>query len=157
MGNIGRTLMLLMLVAMITRDALGKRTCFVSLRLKTTKGHFDRDIEDFTTRAFLGSCSKVERDCPGRLLEHVSNIFGPEVNPMKGDTSINMCKLFGMEILPEHNPDVDVKYKASSCGNEGYMGIGNLCCFKCAAGPYTFYHPINNCAPTERPAWCLPA
>ncbi|KAK7068259.1 hypothetical protein SK128_007480 [Halocaridina rubra] len=65
-----------------------------------------------------------------------------------------MCELFGRELLPSDEGDVDIKYKASSCGTEGYMGIGRLCCFKCRAGPYTFYHPIDHCAPTARPAWC---
>ncbi|XP_064078576.1 uncharacterized protein LOC135196035 [Macrobrachium nipponense] len=146
---------LLIAAMVLSHMSTAKRTCFTSLRLKTISGYEERDIPDFEISSFLGICSKAKKDCPGRLLEHVKNIFGPEVNPMTGNTSLRMCELFGREILPSDDPDVDVSYKVSNCGNEGYMGIGRLCCFKCKAGPYTFFHPIDNCAPTARPAWCL--
>ncbi|XP_064078577.1 uncharacterized protein LOC135196036 [Macrobrachium nipponense] len=134
--------------------ASAKRTCFTSLRLKTTSGFVEKEFEGFETRAFLGTCATVKKDCPGKLLEHVKNKFGPQVNPMGGETATNMCKFFDKEILPSDDPVVDVKYKASSCGNEGYMSIGRLCCFKCIFGPFTLFQPIDNCAPTARPSWC---
>ncbi|XP_066964043.1 uncharacterized protein [Macrobrachium rosenbergii] len=146
---------LLIAVTLLSHMSTAKRTCFTSLRLKTNSGFVEKDIPDFEISSFLGFCSQPKKDCPGRLLEHVRNIFGPDVNPMVGSTARNMCQLFDSEILPTDDPDVDVFYKVSSCGNEGYMGIGKLCCFKCTAGPYTFFHPIDNCAPTARPSWCL--
>ncbi|XP_066964369.1 uncharacterized protein [Macrobrachium rosenbergii] len=149
-----RSALVLAAVTLVLHVASAKRTCFTNLRLKTTSGFVDKDFEGFQIRAILGSCAAIKKDCPGKLLEHVKNKFGPQVNPMVGNTATKMCEFFNREILPSDDPIVDVKYKASSCGNEGYMGIGRLCCFKCTVGPKTFFHPIDNCAPTERPSWC---
>lgn len=143
---------LFLAVSMTSHFAVGRRTCFVSLRLKTTSGVIDKDIADFRVRSFLG-CSRAKKDCPGKVLDHVKGIFG-DVNPFTGDSTMEMCKLFGRELLPSDEGEVTVHTVVSNCNSKDSKEIGRLCCFKCKVGPYIFYHPINHCALINRPVWC---
>ncbi|KAK7082230.1 hypothetical protein SK128_021894 [Halocaridina rubra] len=145
--------LLLLGVTLISDNVVEARTCFVSLRLRTNSENIDRDVDDF--EVFSPFCSKIKKDCIGKVTNHVKDIFGYETNNMKGETARRLCELFGRDLPPEVNANVDIVYKASNCGSEGTIPLGRLCCFRCAVGLCVIYHPLNDCSPgAVRPPWC---
>ncbi|XP_064078490.1 uncharacterized protein LOC135195916 [Macrobrachium nipponense] len=131
--------------------ASAKRTCFTNLRLKTTSGFVEKEFEGFETRAFLGTCATVKKDLSWKAFRaRQKQIWSPSEPNGWRDSHQYVQILRQGKSCRSDDPVVDVKYKASSCGNEGYMSIGRLCCFKCIFGPFTLFQPIDNCAPTAR-------
>ncbi|XP_045596673.1 uncharacterized protein [Procambarus clarkii] len=148
-------LLLPVLMTMALRAAAEPRTCFVDVILTTTSGKVTKDVPDFTVKGIpWATCQTARRDCPAGLLGHAKKLFGDNLIPITGNTSVKLCELFGMDLPPSVSGEVHAHYIASGCDKEGSTYLGKLCCWKCIVGPYTFFHPNDNCAASTRPPWC---